>query len=194
MYAFRQMTLMEVAAVFFSIIYIYLAARENIWCWAAAVVSVILYIIICIRANLLAETGLQFFYLFMAVFGYFQWRGGKNYSSGSRPIAIWSWQIHLLAIGSGLLLVFILGYLLESYTKAAMPYFDSFTTIFSMITTWMVTKKILENWLYWIVVDGSSVFLYANRELYLTALLFMAYTIIVIFGFFRWRKEYLANT
>ena len=187
-YAIQQMTWIEGIAVLFSIIYIYLAARENILCWGAALISVLLYIYICLKAGLYAETGLQVFYLVMAVVGYFQWKKKEN--KKEKPISVWPLKMHALAIVLGLIFVFLVGYFLETNTKAAVPYFDSFTTIFSMITTWMVTRKILENWLYWIVVDGSSIFLYAQRELYLTSLLFLAYTIIVIFGYFHWRRIY----
>ena len=76
-------------------------------------------------------------------------------------------------------------------TDAAWPYVDSFTTWASVFTTVMVARKILENWLYWFAIDAISVPLYLERELYLTAALFIAYLLIVIIGFLSWRQRYV---
>jgi len=88
------------------------------------------------------------------------------------------------------LISLISGYLLNRHTEAAWPYLDSFTTWASVVTTYMVTKKVLENWLYWIVIDSLSIFLYLDRGLHLTALLFVGYTVIAIFGFYQWRQSH----
>ena len=88
------------------------------------------------------------------------------------------------------LLVVTSGYLLSENTTAALPYVDAFTTWYAVVTTYMVTKKILENWGYWFVIDSVSVYLYYSRGLYLTALLFVAYLIIIVFGYLKWKKEY----
>lgn len=191
-YAIAQFTWIEAMAVFFGVLYIFLAARENIWCWAAALVSVSLYIYICLKAQLYAETGLQVFYLVMAIYGYYQWRKGDNKREEKQelPITTWSLKFHLVVIIAGTFSVIGLGYFLANNTNAQLPYLDSFTTIFSMITTYMVTRKKLENWLYWIIIDGAAVYLYVQRDLFITALLFIFYTIIVIFGYFQWLKIY----
>jgi len=86
------------------------------------------------------------------------------------------------------------GALLERYTDAALPYLDSFTTWGSILTTWMVTRKILENWLYWLVIDSVSIYLYLDRGLYLTAGLFVLYLIIVLFGYRKWLLHYQATS
>src|SRR5690606_23783949 len=85
------------------------------------------------------------------------------------------------------------GWLLTRYTGAAWPYLDSFTTWGSVLTTFLVVKKVLENWLYWIVIDSLSIYLYIDRGLYLTAGLFAAYLVIVVFGYFSWLNLYRAN-
>ena len=186
--ALEAMTVVEGLAVFLGLAYIILAAKEIIWCWLAAFISVCLYIYICLNAKLYAETGLQFFYLIMAIYGWLQWRKGKH----KKEIRISEWKpsYHIINILLSSLLAFALGYYFDNYTDAANPYIDSFTTAFAISTTYLVTKKILSNWLYWIVVDGVSVYLYFSRELYHTTLLFAAYVIIVIFGYISWRKQY----
>jgi len=84
------------------------------------------------------------------------------------------------------------GYLLTEHSSAARPYIDSFTTWASVVTTYLVARKFLQNWLYWIVIDTVSIFLYVDRGLNLTALLFVAYVVIATAGYFKWR-EHLRN-
>ena len=175
----------ESVAVFFSILYVVLAAKESIWCWGAAIISVSLYIYICFSAQLYPETGLQIFYLFMAFYGHYNW------TKKEQPLQINEWSIikHFFILATGAVLVFLMGFYFATYTNAKMPIVDSFTTVFSVFATYMVAKKILGNWLYWIVIDMVSVYLYFSRDLHLTSLLFIAYTIIAIFGYFSWIKK-----
>ena len=175
----------ESVAVFFSILYVILASKESIWCWGAAAISVSLYIYICFFAQLYAETGLQIFYLFMALYGYYNW----NNKNRNLQISEWNISTHLLIVFIGGLLTFLIGFYLTSYTNAKMPIVDAFTTVFSVFATYMVTKKILGNWLYWIVIDLVSSYLYLVRNLEMTALLFMVYTIIAILGYLSWIKK-----
>ena len=182
-------TMIENIAVLFSIMYVVLAAKQNIWCWFFAVISTTLYMHICFTSQLLAETGLQFFYLLMAFYGYYNW----NKSETKSKIIQWSTNQHLLIILLGGFLTFIMGFYLTIYTPAKMPIIDSFTTVFSIIATYMITKKVLENWLYWIVIDIVSIYLYFTRDLQLTSLLFIIYTTIAIFGYFSWIKKIKNN-
>ena len=179
-----NLSLIETVAVFFSIIYVVLAAKESIWCWAAALISVSIYIYICFKAQLYAETGLQVFYFIMAIYGYFSWK--KNNSLlRINELAI---SNHILIMILGSLLTFILGFYLSAYTDSQLPIVDSFTTVFSVIATYMVVKKILSNWLYFIIIDAVSIYLYFSRDLHMTALLFSIYTIIAIIGYWKWSK------
>ena len=178
-------SIIESIAVLFSVLYVILATKQNIWCWAAAGISVALYIYICFSAQLFPETGLQVFYLIMAFYGHYNWAKKEQ----DLQITQWSAGKHLTLIITGAIITFLMGFYFATYTSAKMPIVDSFTTVFSVIATYMVTKKVLENWLYWIVIDVVSIYLYYNRELHLTSLLFLAYTIIAIFGYFMWLNK-----
>ena len=182
-------TIIESVAVFFSILYVILATKQDIWCWAAAGISVILYIYICFTAQLYPETGLQIFYLMMAFYGYYNW----NKNDENLQITQWTIGKHLSLTLVGAIITFLVGFYFATYTDSRMPIIDSFTTTFSIIATYMVTKKILENWLYWIVIDTVSVYLYFSRGLHLTSLLFIAYTIIAIAGYFTWLNNKTTN-
>lgn len=187
--AFAAMSLWELAAVVLALAYLLLAMREKISCWYAAFASTAIYLFLFWDVSLLMESALQIFYLLIAVYGWWQW---KNRSGNRRELHIhrWSTGTHLTAVSIVALLTLVFGYVLQQYTNAALPYLDSFTTWGAVVTTYMVTRKVLENWLYWIVIDGAAIYLYVDRGLYLTAVLFVLYVILVIIGFFQWYALY----
>ena len=183
----------EALAVVLAITYLVLAIRQNIWCWAAAAVSTLIYLFIMFDAKLYMESVLQLFYLAMAAYGWYQWRAHGQSSDGQirevLQVKTWPLSYHLFAIVSVLILVFVSGHLLSQYSDAALPHLDSFTTWGAVIATFMVARKILENWVYWFVIDAVSVGLYLNRGLLLTALLFVFYLVLIILGYRSWRAS-----
>ena len=186
---FQASSILELTAVIFAIAYLLLAVKENILCWYAAFISTAIFLLIFWQVKLYMESGLQVYYLAMAVYGWYQWTRGGTQQSGI-TISTWPIEKHLLALATVLIATMVSGYLLSENTDARLPYLDSFTTWASIVTTYIVAKKVLENWIYWFVIDSVSIFLYLHRELYFTALLFAAYIIIVVFGFATWFKQY----
>jgi nicotinamide mononucleotide transporter len=182
------MSLWEVAAVVLALLYLGLAIRQNIWCWVAAFASTSIYLVLMYAARLYMESALQLFYLAMAVYGWYQWRAGAG-PDDSLSVTTWKISVHARAIGGIIILSIGSGVMLDAFSDAAFPYVDSFTTWGAMVATWMVARKILENWLYWFVIDSVSIYLYANRELYLTAVLFAVYLVLIVFGYFAWRRQ-----
>ena len=154
----------EILAVALAIAYLLLAARESILCWYCAFASSLIFVFLFWDVSLLMESMLNIFYVVMAVVGWRQWKfGGKT--DGELAIStLQLWQ-HGVIIGLMLSLALINGWLLTLYTSAAWPYLDSFTTWASLITTFMVVFKVLENWLYWFLIDSISIYLYIDREL-----------------------------
>lgn len=184
---FAQLQVLEAVAVVFALLYLVLAIRQNSLCWYAAFISTTLYTIVFWETALLMESALQLYYLAMAVYGWWQWR---QPNALAEPLAIRRWSIkqHILAVIAISTLTILSGSLLTNYTSAALPYLDSFTTWGAVITTYLVTKKIFENWFYWLVIDGVSIFLYWDRGLILTTALFSVYIILVIIGLYSWLK------
>ncbi|MFT5144470.1 MAG: nicotinamide mononucleotide transporter [Thalassolituus oleivorans] len=177
----------ENLAVVLAVAYLVLAMRENVWCWLAAFASTVIYTVVFWNVSLVMESALNVFYMAMAVYGWWEWtRGG----SGDTGVDIHRWQgmTHLKAVASIMLLTAIVGWLLTG-TQAARPFVDSFTTVASVITTFMVARKVLENWLYWIVIDAVSIWLYLDRGLKSTAVLFVLYVVLAVVGYFGWRKR-----
>ncbi len=189
-YSFNGLTLVETLAVVFSIAYLLFALKENSLCWYCAFFSTAIYTWIFGDVQLYMESLLNVYYLVMAVYGWYQWRKGGEDHQGIH-ISVWTYRQHGLAIVSVIVLSVISGYLLENNTDAQLPYLDSFTTWGAVLTTVMVARKILENWLYWVVIDAASIYLYLDRELYQTVVLFAVYVVLAVVGYFTWRKHYL---
>jgi len=187
--ALEAMSLLEFSAVMLGVAYLLLAMKEKILCWYAAFLGTALSIYIFWDVNLLMESALQIYYLAMAVYGWYQWKYGAR-NNQQLSIRTWPLVTHAAVLAGVLVCTAVSGYLLTENSQAAWPYLDSFTTWGSIVTTYMVAKKVLENWTYWLVIDSISIFLYLDRQLYLYALLFMVYIVIVIFGLIAWTRHY----
>ncbi len=188
--ALLQMHWAELYAVITGVLYIFLAARENIWCWFFGIVSSILSIYVFYFSKLYAESFLYFYYVIAGFYGWYSWKKGPN-AKEILEISRWKWSHHFFAIFSGVLLSLALAFILRQYTDAKMPLIDAHTTIFSFIATYMTTRKILETWIYWVVIDMVSIGLYWSRELYLYSLLMLIYTIMAIYAYYNWKKTLL---
>jgi len=196
LFAAQTMSPWEAVAVIFAIAYVLLAVRENILCWLFALLSTAIYTVLFWDVSLLMESALNVYYMAMAVYGWQQWtRGGSKADGQPRALAVRSMSgaQHGMVIAAIAIMTAVSGYLLGEHSSAAWPYVDSFTTWASVITTYLVARKYLENWLYWIVIDSVSIPLYIDRGLNLTALLFVAYVVIAVVGYFKWREHFRNN-
>ena len=195
----------EIIAAILAIAYLVLAMRRSLWCWLCAFISTVIYIVVMARSGLVMDTLLQVYYLVMAVYGYVEWKKGTT-DAGEVSVVTWRYTQHLLAVAIVLALTAINAYALR-YVASALsalslklnlgyvqivrsPWLDSLVTWGSVLTTWMVARRVLENWLYWIVVDGIAAGLYYSRGLKATAVLFVIYVIMVIYGYFQWRNRH----
>jgi nicotinamide mononucleotide transporter len=182
----------EIGAVAFALAYLVLAIRQNQLCWPAAIISVTLSFVLFYDARLYPEAALQVFYFAMAIYGWYQWRLGGTEHTGVK-IALWKARSHAIAIAAVIVLSVASGAILAARTDAALPYADSFTAIGALVATYMVAKKVLENWIYWFVLDSVSVFIYIARGLNLYALLFVLYLVLIVLGYRRWRRDFRAQ-
>jgi len=184
-------SLIEYLAVFSSIIYVVLAAKRMILCWLFAFIGSALFVYLCYVGELYIESMLQLFYVAMAIVGWLNWKKSEN---DQLEIVKWKVNEHLLNIVISGIVAAVLGYLFDKFTNQANPYVDAFTTCYSLSTTFMVTKKVLGNWIYWIVIDIVSIYLYAQRDYHLTAVQYGIFTIIAVFGFIAWWNQYKMQT
>lgn len=180
----------EVVAVILGIAYVVLAARQIIWCWPCGIASTALFFWVFLGEGLYQQAVLQVFYVGMGVYGWQQWRRGGEAGS-PRRISNWRVPQHIAAIAAVLALTAITGWLESRFTIAASPYLDAFTTWGSVAATWMMARKVLENWLYWFVVDILIVVLTLRTGLPATSVLYLVYVGMAIVGFIGWRRSQL---
>lgn len=182
----QQLSIAEAVAVVAAVLYLVLAIRRNIWCWFFAGISTAIYVVLFVDARLYMESMLNVFYFAMAIYGWYFWYTGSGVTAP--PILRWPLRRHAIAIVAILVMSLLFGYLLERHTDAVFPYIDSLTTFAAIWATFLVARKVLENWWYWLVIDSVSIVIYWARELPLTALLFAVYVVMIPFGLLAWTR------
>jgi nicotinamide mononucleotide transporter len=182
---------LEGVAVVAAIAYLLLAIRQNIWCWLFAGISTAIFVFLLVEARLYMESLLNVFYFAMAVYGWHVWYYGRT--DVEMRVSIWPVRVHAIAVAAIAVISGISGFLLDRHTDAVFPYIDSLTTWSAIWATFLVARKILENWWYWLVIDTASVFIFWSRDLELTALLFVVYVIMIPFGLLSWRRSMRAQ-
>jgi nicotinamide mononucleotide transporter len=186
--AWQSMSPWEMAAVVFAITYLLLAVRENILCWFFAFISTAIYTVLFRDVSLLMESALNVYYMAMAVYGWWHWRHG-----GARdtplPVRRWPLSRHAAAVIAIVLAAAASGALLDAHSEAARPYLDALVTWGAVVTTFMVARKVLENWAYWMVINSLAIVLFLDRGMLPTAGLHAAYLMISLFGWRAWRRD-----
>lgn len=183
---------LELAAVLLAIAYLLLAIRQNIWCWLCAGISTAIYVVLFANAKLYMESALNVFYFAMAIYGWTVWTSGRS-GNKEMPVAVWPGVVHARAIAVVIIASLVSGYLLNHYTDAEFPYIDSLTTWSAIWATFLIARKVLENWWYWLVIDLASIFIYWSRDLQLTSVLFVVYVIMIPFGLVSWSRTWRAE-
>ncbi|MBE0439831.1 MAG: nicotinamide mononucleotide transporter [Gammaproteobacteria bacterium] len=179
----------EIIAALLGIGYIIFAARESQWCWPLALISTLIYTILFWEGQLPMQALLNFYYMGMAIYGYLLWRK-HGISEDNLAITSWSWSKQALFLFIATLLSVITAYYLDITQSSQHPYLDASVTIFSVMNTWLMARKVLQNWLYWVVIDSAAIVLYAQSAYYATVVLFGVYTVLAMIGFINWRRLY----
>lgn len=184
----------EITGAIISLIYLSLSIREKAGLWIFGFLSSLLYIWVFFHSKLYAEISLQLYYLVISVYGWIHWRKKSESTpdTSSKPLTVTriteKRQIFYYAIGAiGVYMVYFL--VLNYLTDSPVPGYDSVVGSLSVIATWMLAKKKIENWLVWIVVDGFAAWLYFYKGLYPTAILFVIYTCMAVVGYYQWKKK-----
>jgi nicotinamide mononucleotide transporter len=187
------MSTLEWVAAIAGAISVYLSAKENIWSWPTAIVNVGLYIVVFHRSGLYSDMGLQVVYLVLSIYGWYEWlHGGANRTQLTVSRATGREWLIAMPIA----LVFWLG--LARYTSTlsgvALPYLDSALTTVSLVAQWMMTRKILENWMLWIVADIMYVPMYVYKKLPVTAALYLVFLVLAVIGLRGWWRSWRDRT
>jgi nicotinamide mononucleotide transporter len=181
----------EILAMLTGAGYAILAARRNRLCWVAGAVSSACAALLAGLRALPMQSALQVFFVGMSVYGWLSWTRSSN--EGELPVGVWPHSWHLGAAVVLIALSFVSARLLAAETHAAWPLLDSLTTWFSLLATWLAARARIENWLYWIAIDGVLVYLFYVQELPYLALLNVLFIGIAAAGFVAWRRRLQAQ-
>ena len=185
------MTIFELIAVAVTLLAVWLTARQVIWCWPTALVSVTMYAVVFYQARLYADMGLQGIYFLLSVYGWWAWlHGGEGRSE--LEVTLVSWRFRMVLFVAGVAFALLLGTLLHRFTDASLPFMDSALTSFSLVAQWLMTRKHLESWIVWIAVDVFYVGMFLMKSLHLTAGLYAVFLLLAALGLAEWRRSMAA--
>lgn len=181
--------IIEIAGFLIGLLYLWWEYHANARMWFASIVMPTISMWIYFRKGLYADFGMNVYYFVIAIYGYIVWTSHKQKSSTAKPLRI----THILpawlagCVGATALLWYAI-YLILIQTDSTVPVFDAFTTALSIVATWMLARKYIEQWIAWILVDAVCVGLYIYKGIYFYAALYLIYTIIAVFGYRKWKR------
>ena len=185
-------TILEIIAVLFGLFSVWFAKKENILVYPTGIISVLIYVYICFFAGLYADMGINFFYFVMSVYGWYSWTRIDT-NKKALPISSCNTRYHILNIIAFIFFFFLLRHILINYTDSTVPNLDSLTTAIFIIAMWLMARKKIENWIFWIIGDIISIPLYAYKGLVFTSFQFTVFLIIAIMGYIEWRRKLLSS-
>jgi nicotinamide mononucleotide transporter len=180
---------LELAATIFGFIYIFYSIKGDIKLWIFGLLSSGLFAWVFFKSKVYADMGIQIYYVTISIYGWIHWylyRDRKKQKIPIKNLTGIQWIYTIVAI---VFLFGVIGVFLDLFTDSDIPYWDAFTTATSIIATLMLARKIIEQWLLWIVADFVSVILYLHKDLYYTVVLMAFYTVLAVIGYFEWRKK-----
>jgi len=180
------MNSLEIVAVAFGIVSVYLSTRQHLASWPTALVNTALYFVVFARAGLYANMGLQAVYFSLSCYGWYAWLyGGAQHQP---LVVVRATRQHAVVLAPIVVVVaVVVGYLLSRVQDATLPWLDAATTAVSLVAQWMMTRKLLENWILWNVVNSVMVGMMLSQGLFLTAALYGAYFVLAVLGYFSWK-------
>ncbi len=181
----------EIFAALSGILFLYLEIKENIWLWPIGIISSALYIYVYFDSKFYADMGLQVYYLLISVYGWILWFKGAETSKNDHLPIVKATKTQAVWLTVASIFTFVLiKWILVKFTDSPVPTGDAITTALSIVATWMLAKKIIEQWWIWIFVNLLSLGLYLYKGLYPTSVLFVFYTLGAVVGYFQWKKSF----
>lgn len=187
--------IIEITGAVIGLIYLYLEYKANVWLWPVGIVMSIFYVVIFFHGKFYADAAVYLYYIGANAYGLFQWTRSRKKTLGEDEVTTDLPITHVPAkrilplVAITFTLWMILYLILRTVTDSPIPLGDAFTTAVSIVATWMLAQKYLEQWMLWIVVNIVSTILYFWKGLYPTGILFIVYVIVAVLGYFRWKKE-----
>jgi nicotinamide mononucleotide transporter len=183
----EAMTVVEGIAAACGLLCVWLTVRQNILCWPTGLVQVALYIGVFYQARLYSDLILHVIYVFMQIYGWYHWlHGGRQLTQLKVTTLSLSSLTAWLVIAAAASISW--GYLMTKYTDAAAPYADAFVAVASLIAQWLMARKKLESWHFWIAVDTVAIGVYLYKELFITTALYSVFLVLAVLGYVQWRR------
>jgi len=181
----------EIVGALLGIMYVLLSIKQNILTWLLGLLSSILYIYVFFESGFYADMTLQFYYVWISIYGWIIWASGKKTNHGKEALTVSKSSTKLIysLIALSIILWMLIWFVLKQFTNSPVPIGDSFVTSLSIVATWMLAKKKIEHWLVWILVDLVSIFLFIYKGLYPTTILYAIYTLAAFWGYIEWKKD-----
>ena len=181
--------ILQIVGVALGLFYLYLEYRANIWLWVVGIIMPMVHAVLYYRSGLYADFSMEIFYIVVGIYGlYAWWQKPSGVQAKSLQISYATrrvWYIALAMYGFSHAVIYLL---LVNLTDSTVPFWDSLSTSLSIVAYWMLSRKYVEQWLVWLVVDVITVGLYLYKDIPLTAGLYALYTALAIVGYMRWRK------
>ena len=179
---------LEILGTIVGVVYLWLELKANIYMWVTGIIMPAISIFVYYQAGLYADFGINIYYLIAAIYGFLVWQFGKKKTEVELPITHTPtgkyWQL-----AACFTVCFVaIGIILERFTDSTVPWWDSFTTALSIVGMWMLARKWVEQWWTWVVVDAVCCGLYIYKGIYFYSALYGLYTIIAVFGYYKWKR------
>ena len=174
----------EIVGAIAGFLFILFEIKESKWMWPIGLLTSVFYIIVFYNSKFYADMSLQFYYIFISIVGWYWWTRGRAENEELSINRLTS-QLFFKLLLVSLIVFLVISYILVNYTDSPLPYWDALTTSLSIVATWMLARKILEQWLFWIVIDLISMILYIYKGLYPTSILFLIYSILAVYGYYK---------
>jgi len=181
------MEYIEIIGALIGLLYLYLEYKASVYLWPVGIIMPLFYIYIFFISKFYADMSINIYYFLASVYGWIRW-GKKTEESKELSISYTPMKrlIHLFLMFAALFA--IISWVLIRFTDSPVPFGDSFTTALSIIAMWMLANKYIEQWVLWIVVNVVSCILFVWKGLYPTALLYVVYSIVPVFGYIKWKQ------
>jgi len=183
-----KITLLQIIGATLGLLYLYLEYKVNIYLWVVGLIMPMVHGYLYFEKGLYADAGMNVYYILAGIYGWIVWKNNKpknkkSYKISRMPLRNWLYCACVFVVAD-----VIITYILIAYTNSTVPYADAFTTALSIIAMWMLSRKYVEQWLVWLVVDIVTSCLQFYKVIPITASLYALYSCLAVVGYIRWRK------
>ena len=191
-WAFLSTHAIEIIGFVLGVSYLYYEYQASNWVWLFSLLMPMVSMYVYFSAGLYADFSINIYYLVASLYGLILWRGTKRKKRA--VISHIGTQVALISTIAMLTIWLCIYLILVTFTDSTVPVMDALTTAISIVGTWMLAKKYIEQWFAWMIVDAINIGLYIYKDIPFYATLYAIYTIVAYFGYRNWKKKMLSQT